>query len=132
MSCVRDIIATSGLAARAYIDYKYAPVDCRHISKEVAALQILIEKATPHLKGTAISRNDHEYGQKVLKGCRSVLQDLYSLIEKYKRLVSINKKLVLRGVKLGKEDITALQARLISETVLLNGFIRRFVIPDIC
>ena len=131
MSCVRNIIAISGQAARVYIDYKNAPDDCRHILEEVAALQTLINKVARHLKSTTMSSDDRLDGQKILKGCQSVLQDLSSLIEKYNRLVSINKRLVLRGVKLGKEDITALQTRLISETVLLNGFIRRFVIPDI-
>ena len=126
-----DIIATSGLAVRVYIAYKNAPDDCRHILEEVAALQVFIERAPPHFKATTISSEDRLKGQKLLKGCQSVLQDLYSLLEKYNRLVSINMRLVLKGVKLGNQDIIALQSRLISETALLGGFIRRSVNPSI-
>ena len=129
MSCVRDIIAISGQAVRAHIAYKDAPDGYRHISEHIAALQVLIDKVAQLLKGTTISSDDRLDGQKILKGCQSVLQDLSSLIEKYNRLVLINRRLVLKGVKLGKEDITALQIRLISQTGLLNGFIRRFVVP---
>ena len=128
MSCVRDIIAISGLAVRVYRAYKDGPADCRHISEDVAALQILVDKVARHLKSTTISSDDRLDGQKVLQCCQSVLQDLSSLIEKYNRLAPINKRLILRGVKLGKEDIIALQARLILNTGLLDGFVRRFVI----
>ena len=125
MTCVRDIIATSGLAVRVYTAYKDAPDGYRHISEDVATLQTLIGKAAHYFKGTTISSGDCLDGQKTLKDCQSVLQDLYSFIEKYKRQASINKSLVLDRVKLGKEDITTLQVRLISNTGLLNGFVRR-------
>ena len=127
MACVRDIIATSGLAVRVYTAYKDAPNDYRHISGDAAALQILIDKVAQHFKNTTITSDDRKHGQKVLKGCQGVLQDLYSYIEKYQRLVSMNKRLVLNRVKLGK-DITALQVELISNTILLNGFVRRCVV----
>ena len=128
MTSVRDIITISGLAVRVHIAYKNAPDGYKHISKDVAALQILIDKAAKHFKGTIISSNGRLDGQRVLKRCQSVLQDLYSLIEKYNKLVLINKRLVLKGVRLGKEDITTLHIRLISETVLLKGVVRRFVV----
>ena len=128
MACARDIFATSDLAVRVYTAYKDAPNDYRRISKDVAALQILIDKVAQHFKSTTIpNSDDRHYGQKVLKGCQGVLQDLHSYIEKYKRLASMNKRLVLNRVKLGK-DITALRVQLISNTILLNGFVRRFVI----
>ena len=128
MICVRDIIAISGLAVRVYTAYKDGPGDCRHISEDVATLQVVIDKLARHLKSTTISSDDRLDGQKVLNDCQSVLQDLSSLMEKYKRLASINKRLVLRGVRVGKEDIIALHARLILNTGLLDGFFRRFVI----
>ena len=128
MNCVRDIIATSGLAVRVYAAYKDAPDDCSHISEDVAALQVLIDQVAQYFKNTTLSSDDCYDGQRVLKDCQSVLQDLYSLMEKYRRLASMNKRLVLRRVKLGKEDITTLQVRLISNTGLLNGFVRRCVV----
>ena len=128
---VGDFIAISGLAARVYTAYKDAPDDCKYISEEVATLQILIDKVAQHFKSSTLSSDTCHHGQKVLQGCQRVLQDLYSLIEKHRRLASNVKGLVLTGVKLGKEDITTLQVRLISNTGLLNGFVRRFVVPTI-
>ena len=131
MTCVGDIIATSGLAVRVYTAYKDAPTDYQHISEEVAKLQILIDKVAQHFKSSTLGSDNHHDGRKVLQGCQSVLWDLYSLIEKYKRLASTIKGLGLIGVKLGKEDVTTLQVRLISNTGLLDGFVRRFVVPAI-
>lgn len=128
MSCVHEIITISGLAVRVYTTYKGAPKDYQHISKDVTALQSLIDKVAQYFKSPTLSCDSRHYGEEVLKGCKGVLEDLYSLIEKYKRMASINKRLVLAAVKIGKEDIRALQARLISETVLLKGFVRRCVV----
>ena len=123
---VGDFIAISQLAIKVYTAYKDAPDIYGNISDEVAGLQILIDKAEQHFKSATISSNDHRNGQKILKGCQSVLEDLNSLIEKYKSLASTNKRLVFKRVKLGIEDIATLRARLISNTTLLNSFIRRF------
>ena len=127
MIYVHDIIAIASLAVRVSIAYKDAPADYRHISKKVAALKLLIDRSAPHFKRSTISQEDYHYGEKVLKSCQGVLEDLGSLIEKYKRLASINKRHVLNRVKICK-DITALQVRLTSNTVLFNGFIRRCVV----
>ena len=124
MACVRDLIGISGLAVRASIAYKDAPDGYRYISGDVAALQALIDRAAQHFKKTTISDDDRHHGQEVLKDCQGVLKDLLALIEKYKRLACINPRLVLNGVKVGKENITILQVRLISHTGLLNGFVR--------
>ena len=128
---VGNFIALSGLAARVYIAFKDAPDGYRNISQEVAVLQVLIDKVAQHFKSTPISSNDRHDGQNALKSCQSVLEDLHSLIEKYKRLAFTNKRLVLAAVKLGKKDsdIVTLRERLKSNTFLLNGFVRRFVVP---
>ena len=127
MICVHDIIAITGLAVRVSIAYKDAQVDYRNISEKVAALKLLIDKAAPHFKSMSISLEEYHHGEQVLKDCQSVLEDLDYFIEKYKRLASINKRLVLNRVKLGKKDITALEVQLVSNTMLLNGFVRRCV-----
>ena len=124
---VGDFIALSGLAVRVNAAYKDAPDNCRHISEGVAVLQILIEKAARHFKSTNVSDYDRYDGQKVLGGCQRVLDNLYSVIEKHKRL-AFKKPLVFTGVKLGN-DIATLRVSLSSNTSLLRGFVRRFVIP---
>ena len=129
MIYVHDIIAISGLAVRVYTSYKDSDApDHRHISEDIAALRVLIDKVASHSKSTSISNDYHHCGQKTLKACQSVLEDLNSFIEKYKRLASIDKRLVFNVVKLGKHDITVLHSQLISNTGLLNGFVRRCVI----
>ena len=128
-SVVGDIIVISGLAIRVQTAFKDAPHGFRHISEEVEALQVLIDKATQYLKNTAIISSDNRHeGQRVLKGCQSVLEDLNSLFEKYKRRAFTNRRLPFLGVKLGKENIISLQERLIFNTGLLHGFVRRFVV----
>ena len=128
-----NIIAISGLAIRVHTAYKDAGDDYRPIFEEVATLQTLIDQVAQHFKSTTISSDNHLYGQNVLKGCQSVLQDLNSLMEKYKRLAFTNKRLVFKftRIKLGTEDIVTLREKLISSTILLKGFVRRFVIYSI-
>ena len=123
MTCVRDMIAISGLAVRVYIAYRDASA-YNHISEDIAALQLLFDKVAQHFKSATISHDGRHDGQRILKGCQSVLEDLNTFIEKYNRLASINKSLVFNRVKLGKYDITVLHERLTTSTSLLNGFFR--------
>ena len=128
---VGGFIAISKLAATVYTAYKDAPSDYKNIAEEVKSLQGMINKAAQHFKSPTLSDDDRQVGHEALKGCRSVLQDLNSLIEKYKSLASTNKGLVLKRVQLGTEDIATLRARLISNATLLSSFIRRFDISTI-
>lgn len=128
---VGDIVAISALAVKVYTAYKDAPNEYKNITKEVKSLNIIIDKAAQHFEGTALSNNDRQQGQEVLEGCQSVLQDLNTLIEKYKSLVSTDKRLVFMRVKLGTEDIAALRARLGLNATLLSTFIQRFDTPTI-
>ena len=123
---IGDIITISELAVKVYTAYKDAPDNYRNISEEVIALQVLIDEAEKHFESTAISGDDQRNGEKILKSCQSVLEDLNSLIEKYKSLASTNERLVFKRVKLGSEDIATLRARLTSSATLLSSFIRRF------
>ena len=123
---VGDIIAISQLAIKVYTAYKEAPDDYQHISDEVKSLQILIDKAAPHFARTTLNNNSRQEGQQALKGCKDILEDLSSLIEKYN---SPGTSQVLRKIRLGTEDIASLRTRLISNTALLNGFIQRSAIP---
>ena len=125
---VGDIIAIPQLALKVHSAYQDAPDNYRHISEEVDSLQIIINKAVKHFEGTTLSDIDRQEGQKVLKGCQSVLEDLNSLIEEYNSLSSVQ---VFKKVKLGGEDFITLRLRLISNTGLLNSFIQRFDIPTI-
>ena len=120
-------MAISGLALKVYTAYKDAPGDYRNISDEVESLHIIIKKAAQHFESPTLSDNSRQEGQKVLKGCQNVLEDLDVLIIKYNSLASsASSSQVLQRIKLGAEDIATLRVRLISNTTLLNGFIQRF------
>ena len=140
---VGDVMAVSRLALKVIIAYKDAPGDYRNISDEVESLHIIIKKAAQHFESTSLGDDSRQEGQKVLKGCQNVLEDLDTLIEKYNSLASASASAststsqVLQRMKLGAsqvlgtEDIATLRARLTSNTTMLNGFIQRFVILTI-
>ena len=119
---VGDILTISELAVKVYTAYKDGPENHRHISEEVEALQILIDGAEQYFTSTIMSSHVRDKGQKALKGCQSVLEDLYSLIEKYKSPASTS---IFKRVKLGTEDLTKLRARLTTNAVLLDSFLNR-------
>ena len=125
---VGDILTISGLAAQVYSAYKDAPDDYKHISMEVKSLQAIVDEARKYFDNTILSNSKRQEGKEALQGCQSVLEDLNSLIEKYKSLDSANRMQIFKRVKLGTEDIMTLRARLTSNTISLSNFIRRFVI----
>ena len=120
-----DIIAISGLAVQVYTAYQGAPDDYKHISDEVKSLQILIDKAVQHFESTTMKPNSRQEGQQALKGCKDVLEDLNSLIEKYNSTGSSKTSRVLKRIRLGTENIDSLRVRLISNSASLNAFIQR-------
>lgn len=123
-----DFISILALAIKVHTAYEDAPDDYRHISEEVLTLRTLIDKTAQHFKSNSITHDYLYDGLKALKGCQSVLENLNSLIEKYKKRVSMNQSLIFMGIKLGKEDIVTLQEKLTFNTGLLTGFIRKFVL----
>ena len=123
---VGETATITTLAVKVYTAYKDAPDNYRHISNEVESLQILINRAVRHIEGPMLSDSDQAEGRNVLKGCQGILLDLNSLIEEYNSLASTNPGQVFRRVEFGGEDIATLRSRLISNTVLLNGFTQRF------
>ena len=122
---VSNFIAISSLASRVYAAYKDDIDDQGYISNEVAALQTLIDRAAQHFEITPTGSEGRLHGQNILIACQSVLEGLDSFPRKYKSLSSTTKRQVILG------KIVALRESLISNTVLLNGFVRRFVIPGI-
>ena len=124
---VGDIVAISQLAAKVYTRYKDAPNDYKNIAEEVKSLQIIIDNAAHHFKGTYLIDNHRKSGQEILKGCQSVLEDLNSqVVEKYKGLASANTGQAFQRIKFGTEDIPNLRARITSNATLLSSFIRRY------
>ena len=59
----------------------------------------------------------------VLSGCKTVLDDLQQLVDKYDRQPTKTKRTWNR-LRWGFEDITDIRSRLVSNTGLLTAFIR--------
>lgn len=117
---VGDFVAISKLVAKVSAACEDAPSDYRHFSKEVMSLQAIINMAVKHFESTTFSGSDQQLGQEILERCQSVLEDLNPApVSDVKR------------VMLSAEDIKNLRARLMSNTVLLNGFVQRFNILTI-
>lgn len=126
---VGDLLTLPVLAVQVYSAYKDAPDGYKHISEDVKSLQTIIDDAVKYLQNNALSDSKRREGQEALHSCRGVLEDLNALLEKYKSLVSTNKMQVFKRVKLGNEDIMTLRDRLVSSSIFLTNFIRRFAIP---
>ena len=125
---VSDFIAISSLTVRVQTTYQDAIHDKGYISDEAAALRVLIDRAAQHFKTTPISSDDDRpYAQNLLIRCQSVLEHLDYFARKYKGLPPTTKRQVI----LSKKEIVALRESLISNTILLNGFVRRFVMPGV-
>lgn len=123
---------TIQLAEKVCIAYKDAPSNYKHIAQEVKSLQAIIERTAQHLQSTSLSDNNRQDGEQILKGCKSVLEELNSHIEKNNRSASTNKKFVIKRVKHDKDiDIAMLRAKLTLNATLLSDFIRRFDISTI-
>jgi len=132
---VGDILAISKLAWDVYNVYKDAPEDFRNISNEIKSLHIIIDSDNLQAKSqdTKLASEEQEGLREILQGCTDVLKDLDKLLIKYKSLGSPQgwSARALDRVKLGKEDIAELRARLTSNTILLNTFVTKYVQPSI-
>ena len=136
-----DIVAISGLALKVYTACRDARDDYRNISDEVKPLHIVIDNAAQHFNSTALSDDQRQKGQEILRGCQNLLEHLDSLVGKYNSLASagtssstsqaIQRVRLGAGLVLGTEDVATLRARLTSNTTLLSSFIQRFDISTI-
>ena len=124
---VGDIIAISALAVKVYTAYQDAPDDYRHFSGEVRLLEVMINKAKKHF--TSLSDEKQMEGRLVLESCQTLLENLNSLVGKYKSLDATDNKLDWNRIKFFKEDIAPLRQRLISNTGFLSDFVRRSNMP---
>lgn len=128
----RGMAAILRAVLKVYEVFKHAPGDYRNISEEVKLLEVIVDGAVQYFKGTILSDQKKSEGREVLQGCQNILKDLHVFIENQKALASANMRQgrqFLKRFKLGNERITTLRARLISNSILLSNFIRRFVIP---
>lgn len=128
MSFGVDFIEISTLAARVYTCYKDALDEYIYISEDVRSLQIIIDGAKHYFEDSALSGNKRLEARKVLQGCQRVLLELDCLVMRYQNIAILKRWQFLKRVKFGSTNIMALRTRLISNTILLSNFTRRFVL----
>ncbi|KAL8946056.1 MAG: hypothetical protein Q9222_007493 [Ikaeria aurantiellina] len=117
-----DLVAVGQLAWSVYKSCKEAPDSFADISQEVLSLHAVIREFGDSLATATLPASQLNGLQTVARGCRKVLSDLQTIIDRYSSLGSQSKRTWDR-LAWGKENITELRSRLISNTGLLNAFI---------
>lgn len=120
-----DVMALYDLCSAFLTANKEAENDFQNIDEEVKSLQVVLKTTAEYLEHTNLSHDKQRDWQVLLKGCMSVLSDLYIFIRKYRKTLSF-----LRG-RLVMNTIPNLRARLTSHMGLLSNFLQRFGIPTV-
>ena len=119
----RDFTALGQLAWTVYKSCRDAPGSFNSISSEVLSLQAVVKEVEETLSGHPLPKSMQASLAVILTGCREVLQDLQALIDRYESLGSQSKRTFDR-MGWGMNDIAELRARLTSNVVMLNTFMR--------
>ena len=121
---VGDFVLLGQLAWTVFKSCKGAPESFANISYEVLSLHAVVKEFGDNLQEERIQSPSQLAGLRhVAGGCQRVLDDLKVLTDRYSSLGSQNKRIRDR-LKWGGEDIAEIRLRLISNTALLNAFIR--------
>jgi hypothetical protein len=117
---IGDITALGKLAWTVYKSCRDAPESFKNVSQEAMSLQsLLMEK----LSVETLSPTSQARLKTIGDGCRNVLEELQSLVDKYESLGTQSKRTWDR-MKWAHNDIAELRSRLSSNTILLSAFIR--------
>lgn len=120
---IGDFIALGQLAWKVYRSCKDAPECFKNISQEVLSLHAVLREVEENISAQTLPVTRQSNLKTIGDGCRNVLEDLQSLVDKYESLGTQSKRTWDR-MKWGHEDIAELRSRLTSNTVLLTAFIR--------
>lgn len=120
---VGDFVLLGQLAWKVYKSCKGAPESFVNISYEVLSLHAVVKEFGDNLREENPAPAQLAGLRHVAGGCQRVLDDLKILTDRYHSLGSQNKRTRDR-LKWGGEDIAEIRLRLISNTALLNAFIR--------
>jgi hypothetical protein len=119
---VGDVMAVATLAWNIYRVCKDSPNDFRNVSNEVLSLHLVL-KETDELIAEVI-KDDADAASRLHEmatGCKSVLDELQGLLDKYQSMGTQTKRTWDR-LQWGLEDIATIRSRLVSHTGLLTAF----------
>lgn len=102
---------------------KDAPESFKNVSQEVLSLNAVLKEVEETYSDAVLSAARQSRLEMVGDGCRAVLEDLQSIIDKYNSLGRKTKRTWDR-LGWGSNDIAELRSRLISNTVMLTTFVK--------
>ncbi|MCJ1391369.1 hypothetical protein MMC18_004233 [Xylographa bjoerkii] len=117
---VSDFVAVPTLAWQLYKACKDSSDDFKDVADAVASMHIVLKESAEYVSAPSLDQVQQERLTTVGEGCRSVLQDLEALLEKYKSLGTQSQRTWDR-MRWGLEDITKLRERLQSSTATLTA-----------
>lgn len=120
---VSDIIKLSNLAWKTYKSCKEAPDSFASVRQETLSLHAILKETEEVLEECRLKPPQQERLRIICEGCESVLEALNFLTHKYESLGSQSRRTWDR-LKWGVEDVNSLRTRLITNTVLLSGFLQ--------
>ena len=114
-----DVLLCVQLAHRVWKACREAPRDFQTVSIEVASLHLVLHEA----KETAheLSASKGEDLRQLINGCKSVLQELEELLQRYKSLGTQSRRTWDR-LRWGRGPVKDIRQRLISSTASLTSF----------
>lgn len=122
VSSVGDFVALRQLAWKLYKTCKDAPEGFKDVSQEILSLHAVLKEAEEMHSDATLSAAQQSRQRVVGDGCRCVLEDLQSILDRYDSLGTTNKTWDRFGWC--SKDIIELRSRLISNTGLLTAFIK--------
>ena len=118
-----DFAALGQIAWKIYKACKDAPESFKNVSQEVLSLHAVRKEVEETYSDAILSAAQQSRLEIVGDGCRAVLEDLQSIIDKYNSLGTKTKRTWDR-LRWGSKDIAELRSRLISNTVMLTTFVK--------
>ena len=114
-----DVVFCVQLAHKVWKGCRDAPDDFRAVSTEVASLHLVLNEARE--TANDLSESKREDLRRLINGCKSVLQELEELLERYKSLGTPSKRTWDR-LRWGNGRVKDIRQRLISSTASLTSF----------
>jgi len=120
---VGDAVTLASLAWNTYKSCSDAPENFANISQEVLVLHAALRNFAETFDSQDLSSSTQDSLDKAAASCKSVLEDLQVLVEKYHSLGTSTKRSWDR-LKWNTDKITELRTRLVSNVTMLNVAIR--------
>lgn len=116
-----DVVLCVRFAHKLWKEAKDAPNDFQNVTTEVANFKLVLDEVQESIAERELDQRKRTELAELINGCTGVLNDLQSLLDKYKSLATQSKRTWDR-FRFGKEPIEMIRSRLVSHTTLLMTF----------